>query len=1008
MATSWAGALTAYVAAITAGVVAILNPPDALKEIPLRARIALILALPMAALVLHAIPTWIEQRRKKRLAEVTGTVHPGYFSLAPREEEASYTRADGEHEHVLRWLDQSRSSLLYLTGWSGSGKSSLLTAWVLPKLIRKDTVVIRLRGYQDPVGVLHQELERPGVIWQKPPQEACSIELLLDRACRHIKPKRLLVILDQFEEFVILQDPRKQERFVQLASSLGEKPGDELALLMVFRSDYIGFTEKLGLPLLDQNRNWREVPPFSESSAREFLKASGLQISNDLLSNVLREAVELEQQGKGLMRPVTINLCGLVLGRFATGLPRGFRPGRLIRGFLRESLLLPSVREIAPRLIPYLITHNVTKRPRTVKELAEATAIDPAQVRGCLRVLGQSDRSIVRPLDSGQQAWEISHDFLVPLLDSIVSRSAVSLGRRVRPWIPWAAAAALSVAILTASSLRRDPIAELTDLGWIAHRTGAGLELSVNGPPPEGSSRCLKRIGVPLYVRLRETSSEISGWGMVKNLTSLNLNGARVSNVVLLKDLSNLTSLQLNATRVSDVTPLRNLKSLTFLDLSGTQVSDVAPLKELDSLTFLDLSGTKVSDVTPLKDLNRLTSLHLNSTKMRAIAPIEDLKNLISLDLSGTKVGDVTPLKDLRSLTSLALNGTPLSDVAPLKDLKSLTFLDLSATPLSNIGPLRDLKSLVSLRLNGTKVSDLASLKDLKSLTSLDLSGTRVSDVTALKELKSLSSLDLNGTPLTDVAPLKDLKSLTLLHLTSTKVNDMTPLQSLESLASLDLSDTRVSDVAPLRDLRRLVALNLSSTKIRDVTPLKGLNSLTQLYLSQTNVIDTAPLQNLGSLTLLDLSNTKVSDVTPLKGLKGLTQLYLVQTRVSDVRPLEGLTSLTELYLGQTRVGDVTPLADFESLTTLDLSGTRVTDVSPLKDLKSLTSLSLKGTAVSDISSLRNLKSLVSLDLSDSKVSDVSSLRDLTNLATLDLSDTKVSDVSPLEQLENRGLKIVR
>src|SRR5262249_34789131 len=153
----------------------------------------------------------------------------------------------------------------------------------------------------------------------------------------HISPNRLLIVLDQFEEFVIVQNAHQQQRFEQLLSSLREHPVDDVIFLLVFRSDYIGLIETLALPALVQDTNWKEIPPFTESAAREFLQNSGLRVSDELLRDVLREAAEIEQT-KGLIRPVTINLCGLVLGRFAMGLPRGFRPGRLIRGFLRESV----------------------------------------------------------------------------------------------------------------------------------------------------------------------------------------------------------------------------------------------------------------------------------------------------------------------------------------------------------------------------------------------------------------------------------------------------------------------------------------------------------------------------------------------------------------------------------------------------------------------------------------------------------------------------------------------
>src|SRR5271157_57499 len=739
LAKSWVGLLTAYVVAVTAAVYAFQKFAEPLKGRPFWILVSL-LAAPLAlSLVFHAIPELLDQRRKKWLVEVPPNLQAGYFQLAPREDEKNFPRrADGKHDEILRWLEQRTSPILYLTGLSGSGKSSLLAAWVLPRLERKDTVVIRLRGYQDPVAVLEQELLRPGVIWQRPTAETGGARPLLERACRSIRPRCLLVVLDQFEEFVILQDPDRQQRFGQLMSALREQPVAGLTFLFVFRSDYIGLIEKLALPPLNQNTNWNEVPPFTESAARDFVQASGLRFGDELLSDVLREAAEIEQT-RGIIRPVTINLCGLVLGRFATGLPRGFRPGELVRGFLRESVLLPPIRDLAPVLVPHLITGYVTKRPRTVSELAADTASDPAEVRGCLRVLGQSDRAIVRPLDEAQQTWEISHDFLVPLLDSIVGRWRMPFWRRLRSWLPWIAATAMVLVVVVAANWRRDPILELEDLGWKVHKTDKALELEFDGLPPRESLRALQRTSQPLHVKINKVDNitSISGWS-VKNLTRLELRDTQVRDVSPLKDLTNLTTLQLFYTPVSDVSPLKELKNLTTLDLGYTQVKDVSPLKGLTNLTWLNLSLTKVSDVSALKELPKLTWLDLNGTRVRDVSPLKGLTNLTTLDLSRAPLSDVSPLKELRNLTTLYLSDTKVSDVSPLKELTNLTTLDLTGTKVSDVSPLKELTNLTELDLSYTPVSDVSPLKELRNLTKLDLVRTKVNDMSPLKGIKNL------------------------------------------------------------------------------------------------------------------------------------------------------------------------------------------------------------------------------------------------------------------------------
>ena len=795
LAKSWVGLMTGYIGATAAAILAFENLPEPLKSAPLWLRVGLLSAIPVLALVFHAIPELADQRRKKRLTEITGHLQTGYFQLSPRDNETSFTRSDGMHEEVLRWIEQRNQPVMYLSGLSGSGKSSLLAAWVLPKLTQNDTLVIRLRGYQNPVAELERALQRPGVIWQKPTAEAGDVRTLLERACRFIRPKRLLVVLDQFEEFVILQNPGARELFERLMPGLRDQPNSDLAFLFVFRSDYIGLIEGLSLPPLNQNTNWKEVPPFTESAARDFVRGSGLEVGDELLRDILREAAEIDQT-KGIIRPVTINLCGLVLGRFATGLPRGFRPGGLIRGFLRESISIQPIRDIAPVLIPHLITGNVTKRPRSITELATATAIDPAVVRGCMRLLGQNNRTIVRPLDADQQTWEISHDFLVPLLDSIVARWKVSLWRRLRSLLPWIAAISMVIAVIVATNWRRNPILDLEDLGWKVHQTHNALELDFVGPFPRQSLPILRHISQPLYVKLTcDSIAGISDWTVLKNLTTLDLSGSPISDVSSLKDLKNLTTLDLSLTKVSNesLKDLGNLENLTTLKLAQTMVTEVSPLKDLKNLTTLDLNNTRVKDLSPLKDLKNLTTLdlRLNSTG-RDVSSLKDLKNLTTLDLSFKAISDVSPLADLKNLTTLNLSDNNIGNLSPLKDLKNLTTLDLSYNSTSdNID---------------RGIVDLSPLKDLKNLTTLNLSYVNIRDLSPLRDLKNLTTLDLSYVDINyklDLSPLKDLKNLTTLVLQHDNISDLSPLKDLKNLTTLDLSFVEV-DVSPLKDLKNL------------------------------------------------------------------------------------------------------------------------------------------------------------------------------------------------------------
>ncbi len=719
LATSWVGLFTAYAAAVILVLAKYKELNQGLQElgIPRWAGIALIAAFPVLALVFSTIPAFLEQRRIKRYSEITGALETGYFTLRPRETEADFDRADNAHQKILQWMENTQEPVLYLTGASGTGKSSLLSAWVIPKLKREKHVVIQLRGYEeDLLARIKTKLLEPGVVWDKPPAKSEDLRALLDRATQRLAQnnvRRLFLVVDQFEEFLILTDPDHQQPFQQF---LSQPPIPGLTVLLVYRPEYESLLENQPWPRLQLDTNRRVISAFTENAANDFMRKSGITVNPALLRDVLREAAEIEQT-TGLIRPVTINLCGLVLGRFSTGLPRLFRSG-IIRGFLKESLQLPEVRDAAGKLIPHLITGNVTKRPRTVADLAEATLLPPSSVRACLRRLGEPDRAIVRPLDRQQETWEISHDFLVPLLDSIVARRTTTLWRRARPWLPWTATALIAIAAIAIPlTTRPDPRAALIAQGWTVSKEGGVLDVLRKSPIPPASISILRSLPSPL---------------------SLELSSSDVTDVSALRELKSLTYLDLHGTKVTDISALRDLKNLMQLDLSVTNVTDVSPLRELTNLTRLDLSYTSVTDVSPLRELKNLTNLDLNFAKPTDVSPLRELTNLTQLNLSSTKVTDVSPLRELKKLTYLSLRGTNVTDVSPLRDLKNLTDLDLGFTGVTDVSPLQELKNLTELDLTNTNVKDVSALRELKNLTKLDLIDTKVTDVSPLRELKNL------------------------------------------------------------------------------------------------------------------------------------------------------------------------------------------------------------------------------------------------------------------------------
>jgi hypothetical protein len=166
-------------------------------------------------LFFEVLPAWWQRRRDRSLIDwaIRGITEPGYFRTTPytsdHQDRARYRRADHAHVEVRDWIRVAPTGLLYLTGMSGTGKSSLLGAYVLPELEAGTPryVTLSIRSFGEPLRDLLDALRQPGVIYKQPPKDLPKdLPSLLRRVDEKLKSenRRLLVVVDQFDEFIIL------------------------------------------------------------------------------------------------------------------------------------------------------------------------------------------------------------------------------------------------------------------------------------------------------------------------------------------------------------------------------------------------------------------------------------------------------------------------------------------------------------------------------------------------------------------------------------------------------------------------------------------------------------------------------------------------------------------------------------------------------------------------------------------------------------------------------------
>ena len=226
-------------------------------------------------------------------------VAPNAFPLWPLEasDYNTYQRLDGAHRAVKSWIDAARSPILYLTGRSGTGKSSILQAWIIPELKREDPACldILIRSFGEPLQTLSLELLKLIKNRSDIPSDR-SLYKPIEQIAKSIFPANLVLIFDQFEEIIILKDDRVREPLLALLSEITENPIEGLLIVIALRSDYQGQLIKLidtaKLPELragcaPHEQTWFEVPLFTEAHARSFFSDRGLKLGERVLTGVI-------------------------------------------------------------------------------------------------------------------------------------------------------------------------------------------------------------------------------------------------------------------------------------------------------------------------------------------------------------------------------------------------------------------------------------------------------------------------------------------------------------------------------------------------------------------------------------------------------------------------------------------------------------------------------------------------------------------------------------------------
>jgi tetratricopeptide (TPR) repeat protein len=310
-------------------------------------------------------------------------------------------------------------------GESGTGKTSLIQCGLRNCIPLEDMLFVFIRITDKPNDALRQALLKAA------PQISDGgedMDSLLRRVVRR-SYKTVLLVFDQFEEFLLFQPEEVRRQFItQLAQWLEE--GLNLRIMFAIRQEYFAQLTALEeiLPGLYDNRLW--LRRMSREQAEEVITSpcakNGIDISPTLVGTLLN-VLNTNNQGidlpilqvvlDSLYRHTLANSDSSLALREEAYLALG-QINSILGRFLNERIAtLGEQAEIAKQILKTLVSSEATRRPATQQDIVSRLARDfrvtlsNADSTTLLETLVQE--RILR-VDSDRHCYELRHDSLAP------------------------------------------------------------------------------------------------------------------------------------------------------------------------------------------------------------------------------------------------------------------------------------------------------------------------------------------------------------------------------------------------------------------------------------------------------------------------------------------------------------------------------------------------------------------------------------------------------------------
>ena len=321
-----------------------------------------------------------------------------------------------------------RDQLTVLHAESGVGKTSLLKAGILPRLLADGHVPIYLRPYQIPV---HLAIKQALLLnfEDTPSLASLSLHDFLLRVTSLISGRQLVVIVDQFEELFTVQDEVSRKEFIDHLSICLDDDLLPVRWILATRDEWFGQLGTFRPRIRNPYANELLLHPLSRNEANLVIiqPAERRQVSYE---HTLVESL-LDDLGKDEIAPpdlqlVCSSLFDLLDGRTEITQAMYEDAGKasgILRQYLHRVLSRDVPRDMrapARRLLEALVTSEKRRALRTREDLTAELAgwgYSSSIVDGVVNHLIDSHllRSEEFMLDKGHSviAYELAHDYLL-------------------------------------------------------------------------------------------------------------------------------------------------------------------------------------------------------------------------------------------------------------------------------------------------------------------------------------------------------------------------------------------------------------------------------------------------------------------------------------------------------------------------------------------------------------------------------------------------------------------